>query len=63
MSSLKYIFVIEDNVLVRKLNEPKEEAAPEQYFTEPEIGGVQAASSKATEHEPGNKRNKTSRGK
>lgn len=62
MSSLKYIFVIEDNVLVRKLNEPKEEAA-EQYFTEPEAGGVQAAPSKTTEHEQGNKRNKTSRGK
>ena len=66
MSSLKYIFVIEGNQLIRKIKEEmNEEVAPaEQYFKEPtDVRGDKELSSKTTEHQQRNKRNTTSRGK
>jgi len=65
MSSLKYIFVIEDNVLVRKLqDEAAKQAEATTIFQESEDAGRnKELSSETTEHKSRNKRNKTSRGK
>lgn len=64
MSSLKYIFVIEDTVLVRKLqDESTKQAEATAIFQEPENPrGDKELSSEAAEHKQRNKRNKTSRG-